>query len=178
APAGDGNAEKMDSDPSIDQLAPAYTATINQYLRTELDYSTDAVYEILPGRVHPRSYKEFAGRAVEVASELARALRTSPPTGALGADGCQGAAAPFAASVDGLAQLAIPREECAEGIGIEYYEAGHMVYCHVPSRVAMSRHLEEFVAGAEPTAEAETEAGTAGTPDAEPGSPESDAEDA
>src|SRR5699024_4679012 len=87
-------------------------------------------------------------------------------------------ATPFHASEHVLAQLAIPREDYAERIRIEYYEAGHMMYCHEPSRVAMSRHLEEFVAGAEPTAEAETEAGTAGTPDAEPGSPESDAEDA
>ena len=178
APAGDGNAEKMDSDPSIDQLAPAYTATINQYLRTELDYSTDVVYEILSGRVHPWSYKEFEGRAVEVASDLARVLRKSPHTRVFVAHGYHDAATPFHASEHVLAQLAIPREDYAERIRIEYYEAGHMMYCHEPSRVAISRHLEEFVAGAEPTAEAETEAGTAGTPDAEPGSPESDAEDA
>ena len=49
-----------------------------------------------------------------------------------------------------LAQLAIPREDYSERIRIEYYEAGHMMYCHEPSRLALSQHLSEFVTGAEP----------------------------
>ncbi|HJF49083.1 MAG TPA: carboxypeptidase, partial [Brachybacterium paraconglomeratum] len=46
-----------------------------------------------------------------------------------------------------LAQLAIPREDYSERIRVEYYEAGHMMYCHEPSRVELSQHLREFVAG-------------------------------
>ncbi len=147
APAGDGNAGKMETDPSIDQLAPSYTATINQYLRSELEFSTDVVYEIMSGRVHPWSYKDFENRSVEVASDLARLLRKSPHTRVLVSHGYHDAATPFHASEFVLAQLAIPREDYTERIRVEYYEAGHMMYCHEPSRLALSQHLAEFVTG-------------------------------
>lgn len=148
APAGDGNAATMESDPSIDQLAPAYTATINQYLGNELGFRSDIVYEIMSGRVHPWSYKDFEGRAVEVASDLARVLRKSPHTRVLVSHGYHDAATPFHASEHVLAHLQIPREDYAERIRIEYYEAGHMMYCHEPSRLELSQHLAEFVQGA------------------------------
>jgi carboxypeptidase C (cathepsin A) len=149
APAGDGNSPRMESDPSIDQLAPSYTATINQYLGGELEFSSDVVYEIMSGRVHPWSYKDFENRSVEVASDLARLLRKSPHTRVLVSHGYHDAATPFHASEHVLAQLAIPREDYAERIRVEYYEAGHMMYCHEPSRLALSQHLREFVAGAD-----------------------------
>ncbi|MFQ6485354.1 S10 family peptidase [Brachybacterium epidermidis] len=149
SPLGAGNAPTMETDPSIDQLAPAYTATINQYLRTELGYSSDIVYEIMSGRVHPWSYKEFEGRSVEVASDLARLLRTSPHTRVYVAHGYHDAATPFHASEHVLAHLPIPQQDYAERIRVEYYEAGHMMYCHEPSRGAMSQHLAEFVGGVE-----------------------------
>ncbi|MGP9538296.1 S10 family peptidase [Brachybacterium sp. AOP43-C2-M15] len=148
APAGNGNAGRMETDPSIDQLAPSYTATINQYLRGELDFSSDVVYEIMSGRVHPWSYKDFEGRSAEVASDLSRLLRKSPHTRVLVSHGYHDAATPFHASEHVLAQLAIPREDYSERIRVEYYEAGHMMYCHEPSRLALSQHLSEWVTGA------------------------------
>lgn len=150
APMGAGNAPTMETDPSIDQLAPPYTATINQYLRTELGYSSDIVYEIMSGRVHPWSYKDFEGRSVEVASDLARLLRKSPHTRVYVAHGYHDAATPFHASEHVLAHLPIPQEDFAERIRVEYYEAGHMMYCHEPSRLAQSQHLAEFVGGIAP----------------------------
>lgn len=164
APAGDGNSPRMETDPSIDQLAPSYTATINQYLRGELEFSSDVVYEIMSGRVHPWSYKDFENRSVEVASDLSRLLRKSPHTRVLVSHGYHDAATPFHASEHVLAQLAIPREDYSERIRIEYYEAGHMMYCHEPSRLALSQHLSEFVTGAE----AGADAGEADAPGADP----------
>ncbi|MDN5688098.1 MAG: carboxypeptidase [Brachybacterium sp.] len=152
APVGDGNTAQMETDASIDQLAPSYTATINQYLRRELDFTSDVVYEIMSGRVHPWSYQDFENRSVEVASDLARLLRKSPHTKVLVSHGYHDAATPFHASEHVLAQLAIPREDYTERIRTEYYEAGHMMYCHEPSRLALSQHLAEFVTGEEPSA--------------------------
>jgi len=148
APAGNGHSARMETDPSIDQLAPSYTATINQYLGGELEFSADVVYEIMSGRVHPWSYKDFENRSVEVATDLARVLRKSPHTRVLVSHGYHDAATPFHASEHVLAQLAIPREDYTERIRVEYYEAGHMMYCHEPSRLALSQHLRELVTGA------------------------------
>jgi carboxypeptidase C (cathepsin A) len=147
APAGRGTAEMMETDPSTDQLGPAYTAAINQYLAGELEFRSDVVYEIMTGRVHPWSYKEFENRSVEVASDLARVLRRVPETRVFVAHGYHDAATPFHASEHVLAHLPIPTRDYHERLQIEYYEAGHMMYCHEPSRLALSEHLHRFVTG-------------------------------
>lgn len=145
APAGDGLAAQMETDPSIDLLAPAYTAAINHYLRVDLRFSSDVVYEAMTARVHPWSYKEFENRAVEVATDLSRTMRKIPALRVFVAHGYHDAATPFHASEHVLAHLGISREEYEERIRIAYYEAGHMMYCHEPSRLALSEHLREFV---------------------------------
>ncbi|UYG17785.1 carboxypeptidase [Brachybacterium huguangmaarense] len=147
APAGDGNAAQMETDPSIDQLAPAYTAGINRYLRHDLGVVSDVVYEIMSERVHPWSYREFENRSVEVASDLARALRKLPALRVFVAHGYHDAATPFHASEHVLAHLAIDRDDYEERIRIAYYEAGHMMYCHEPSRRQLAEHLAAFVRG-------------------------------
>lgn len=147
APAGNHNAAQVETDPSIDQLAPAYTAALNQYVGGELEFRTDVVYEIMSGRVRPWSYKEFEGRAIEVAEDLSRLLRKAPHVRVFVAHGYHDAATPFHASEHVLAHLAIPRTDAEERIRVEYYEAGHMMYCHEPSRLALSEDLARFVGG-------------------------------
>lgn len=147
APAGDALAAQMETDPSIDQLAPAYTAAINHYLRHDLQFSSDIVYEIMSSRVHPWSYGDFENRSVEVASDLARTMRKIPALQVFVAHGYHDAATPFHASEHVLAHLAIPRADYEERIRIAYYEAGHMMYCHEPSRLQLSEHLRELVRG-------------------------------
>lgn len=145
APVEPGNPEQMPTDPSIDQLAPSYTATINQYLRAELEFEPDVVYEIMSGRVHPWSYQDFENRSVEVATDLSRVLRKVPSTRVFVAHGYHDAATPFHASESVLAHLQVPREDAEQRIQVEYYEAGHMMYCHEPSRQALSEHLSRFL---------------------------------
>ena len=47
-----------------------------------------------------------------------------------------------------FAHLAIPAE-LAGNIEFSYYEAGHMMYLHEPSRLAQSAQLAAFVRGGE-----------------------------
>lgn len=145
APAGDALAAQMETDPSLDLLTPAYAAAINDYLRRDLRFSSDVTYEVMSARVHPWSYREFENRSVEVATDLARAMRKIPALRVFVAHGYHDAATPFHASEHVLAHLAIPREDFEERIRIAYYEAGHMMYCHEPSRLQLSEHLREFV---------------------------------
>src|SRR5699024_12559413 len=44
------------------------------------------------------------------------------------------------------------REDYSDRIRVEYYEAGHMMYCHEPSRLALSQHLSEWVTEADAAA--------------------------
>ncbi|GHJ50256.1 peptidase S10 [Catellatospora sp. TT07R-123] len=138
--------EHWTSDPSFDAIMGPYTASINQYLRGELDYANDLPYRTLSGDVHPWSYKEFEGQHVNVADKLAAAMRANPHLRVQVACGYHDGATPYYASEHTFAHLEIPAE-LRGNIEFKYYEAGHMMYVHEPSRLAQSQHLADFIVG-------------------------------
>ncbi|HEX6498079.1 MAG TPA: peptidase S10 [Micromonosporaceae bacterium] len=138
--------EQWSGDPSYDAILGPYTAAINHYVRTELEYANDLPYEVLTGRVRPWSYREFEGQHVHVADMLSAALRANPHMRLYVACGYHDGATPYFAAEHTFAHLQIPAE-LRGNIRFEYFEAGHMMYVHEPSRLAQSRHLAEFVTG-------------------------------
>jgi len=138
--------EHWTTDPSIDAVMGPYTAALNHYVRTELRYENDLPYETLTERVHPWSFKEFEGVNVQVVDKLAEAMRVNPHMRVLVACGYHDAATPYFAAEHDVAHLAIPAE-LAANIEFAYYEAGHMMYLHEPSRLAQSEQLARFVTG-------------------------------
>ncbi|WP_022873678.1 S10 family peptidase [Nesterenkonia alba] len=140
-PTGDG----LGDDPSYPIIQYPYTAAINHLLGAELQYSNDLVYEIISRRVHPWSYKEFEGRSITTAEDLAFAMRANPDLKVYVGFGFHDSATPFAASEYVLDHLRIP-ESARENFVRKYYEAGHMMYVHQPSRVEQSEDLAAFVA--------------------------------
>lgn len=141
----DGGREHFETDPSIDAIMGPYGAAQNHYVRMELGYANDLSYEVLTERVYPWSYKEFEGKAVHVADKLALAMRTNPHMRVYVACGYHDGATPYYAAEHTFAHLAIPTE-LRGNVEFKYYEAGHMMYVHEPSRVAQLAHLAEFVA--------------------------------
>ncbi|HWC82558.1 MAG TPA: peptidase S10 [Pseudonocardiaceae bacterium] len=146
-PDTDYGREHFSEDPSYTAYLGPYTAALNHYVRTELEYVNDLPYEVLTRRVQPWSYKEFEGSSVTVADRLAAAMRANPHLRVHVAFGYHDGATPHFAAEYVLAHLAIPRELRAN-IESEYYEAGHMMYVHEPSRIAQSAHLSRFVRSA------------------------------
>jgi carboxypeptidase C (cathepsin A) len=136
--------EEMTSDPSFDAIMGPYTAAINHYLRTELEYGNDLPYKIISKDVHPWSFKEFEGQHINVADKLAAAMRANPHLRVQVACGYHDGATPYYASEHTFAHLEIPAE-LRGNIEFKYYEAGHMMYVHEPSRLAQSQHLAEFI---------------------------------
>ncbi len=136
--------ERWSADPSMDAIMGPYTAAFNHYVRAELTYRNDLPYNILTDKVHPWSFKEFEGEHINVADRLAAAMRANPHLRVYVASGYHDGATPYFATEHTLANLAIPAE-LRQNIRVEYFEAGHMMYVHEPSRVAQSAHLREFV---------------------------------
>ncbi len=136
--------EMWSSDPSIDAIVGPYTAALNHYVRAELDYSSDLPYESLTERVYPWSYKEFENGYVFVEDKLAAAMRTNPHMRVHVDCGYHDLATPYLAAEHSFAHLQIPAELTAN-IDYSYYEAGHMMYLHEPSRLAQSEELARFV---------------------------------
>jgi carboxypeptidase C (cathepsin A) len=137
--------ERWTTDPSIDAITGPYSAAFNHYVRSELGYSSDLNYEVLTERVNPWSYKEFEAQNVHVLDKLAEAMRVNPHLRVHVACGYYDAATPYFAIENDIAHLAIP-DELARNIEFAYYEAGHMMYVHEPSRLDQSARLAEFVA--------------------------------
>jgi len=144
-PARSPIAEEMDADPSMDALNGPYAAAWNHYVRDELGYENDLPYEQLSTRAFLAwSYKDFEGRPVDVTPKLERAMRANPHLQVHVAYGYYDGATPHYAAEDVIAHLQIP-EELRANIEHRYYEAGHMMYVHEPSRVRQSRDLAAFV---------------------------------
>ncbi len=136
--------ETWSADPSISAITGPYTAALNQYVRGELGYSSDLPYEILTDRVRPWSYKEFENQYVFVQDKLAAAMRANPHMRVHVACGYHDLATPYFAAEHSIAHLEIPAE-LAANISYSYYEAGHMMYLHEPSRLAQAQQLADFV---------------------------------
>ncbi len=136
--------EQWSSDPSIDAIVGPYTAALNHYVRAELEYSSDLPYEILTDRVHPWSFKEFENSYVFVQDKLAAAMRANPHMRVHVDCGYHDLATPYYAAEHSFAHLQIPAE-LAANIDYSYYEAGHMMYLHEPSRLAQAEELASFV---------------------------------
>jgi len=147
-PIGNGVAEKMEADPSMDAMAGPYAAAWNHYVRAELGYESDLPYEQLSMKASEEwSFKEFEGRPVDVSDKLARAMRANPHLKVHVAYGYLDGATPYYAAQETFAHLDVP-VELLDNIEHAYYEAGHMMYVHEPSRVQQSKDLAAFIRGA------------------------------
>lgn len=137
--------EHMDDDPSSSAIMGAYTAALNHYLHAELEYRNDLPYEIMSMDTHTAwSYKEFENAHVTVAGKLSAAMRANPHLKVHVAFGYLDGATPYFASEHVLAHLSIP-DELRANIESAYYEAGHMMYVHEPSRVQQSKDIAKFI---------------------------------
>ena len=146
----DGGVEHMSADPSYSHILGPYTAALNQYVREDLGYEQDLPYEILSGTVHQAwSYKEFEGRAVSVVNDLGGAMRANPHLRVHIACGYYDGATPHFAAEHVVAHLPIPAE-LRGNVELAYYEAGHMMYVHEPSRIRQSADIADFIRRAAP----------------------------
>jgi carboxypeptidase C (cathepsin A) len=137
--------EHFDDDPSAAAIKGSYTAALNHYLHAELDYPNDLPYEILSMSSHEAwSYKEFENTPVTVTDKLAAAMRANPHLKVHVAYGYHDGATPYFAAEHTMAHLRIPQELHANIEGA-YYEAGHMMYVHEPSRIQQSKDLADFI---------------------------------
>lgn len=143
----DAIGEKYEYDPSYAVIQGAYTATFNDYVRRELGYESDLPYEIINFKVNPNwEYSEHQNQYVYVAETLRKAMSMNPHLKVFAANGFYDLATPYLATNYTFNHLGLAADLQAN-ISMAYYEAGHMMYVHLPSLAKLKEDLAKFVKG-------------------------------
>ena len=140
----DAAGERYDYDPSYAAIQGPYTGALGAYLRGDLGYENDIPYEILTDRVRPWSYAEFENRYVNTAEDLREAMTQNPNLRVFVASGYYDLATPYFATEYTFDHLAFDPGYTSR-VTTEYYEAGHMMYVHIPSLEKLKRDLDAFL---------------------------------
>jgi carboxypeptidase C (cathepsin A) len=141
------------SDPSDTLVSGPFTATLNDYLRHDLKYSSDLPYEVLNLRVQPWDWGQQFPTFLDVSSSLRRAMTANPNLRVLVATGYYDLATSFMGTEYTVSHLGLSAE-LAEHVSVRYYEAGHMMYIHGDSRRKLKEDLAKFWSSTCPTAAA------------------------
>ena len=138
--------EYPDYDPSAYGIDAAYTGAMLDYFTRDLEVDVRNRYTTLGG---VRNWNWDTGRSetggensyVNVAPNLARAMRQNKDLRILALNGYYDLATPFFATEITLAQPDFDRDR----IELTYYEAGHMMYIHEPSLIQMAKDVKAFI---------------------------------
>ncbi len=134
------------ADPSSTLLAAHYTEALNTYFANDLKYKTDLKY-VTTGQVQPWSYgKAGTNKYANVAPRLRAALESDKHLRVLVASGYYDLATPYAATEFTFAHLG--PKALMDRVSMKYYEAGHAMYSHQPSRRQLTDHIRKFITGA------------------------------
>jgi carboxypeptidase C (cathepsin A) len=141
----DSAGEHNEFDPSYAVIQGPYTATLNDYLRRDLQFESDLPYEILTGRVWPWNYEPHQNRFVDVAETLRKAISMNPFLQVFVANGYYDLATPYLATRYTFNHLGLA-PHLQSNIHLTYYEAGHMMYVHRPSLVQLKEDMAAWMA--------------------------------
>ncbi|HEY1683136.1 MAG TPA: hypothetical protein VGG19_00105 [Tepidisphaeraceae bacterium] len=132
-----------DIDPSYSGYFAAYSATLNQYIRSELGFKSDLPYEILTSKVFPWKFGDPGTTGyLNVSGDLRGALAKNPHMKVLFVNGYYDLATPFMTADYTIDHLNLSPELRAN-IQHVYFDSGHMVY----QVSAAAKHLHDDVAG-------------------------------
>ncbi len=117
-----------------------------------MKFESDLPYEILSFKVNAQwSFAEHENRYVDVADTLRKAMSINPYLKVFVANGYYDLATPYLATEYTFNHLGLDAS-LRDNISMAYYEAGHMMYVHLPSLAQLKTDLEKFIRDAIPEA--------------------------
>jgi carboxypeptidase C (cathepsin A) len=151
--------EEAEYDPQSNAISSAYTAALNQYMRTELKYGTDLTYK--PGAyVDPDFTWDLRHQApggppanqqsngTNVMPDLAFTMKPNPKMKVMLAGGYFDLATPYFEGKYEMHHLPIPQKLQAN-ISYHYYQSGHMVYVNEDVLKQFHSDVAAFIKGTE-----------------------------
>jgi carboxypeptidase C (cathepsin A) len=142
-----GVTETAEYDPLLTNVLGPYTAGFYDHIRAELKFESDLPYEILNRKVWPWSYPMFENQYVNVAETMRKAMTYNPHLKVFVANGYYDLGTPYSATEYTFSHLGL-HKSLQQNISMSYYEAGHMMYIHMPSLKRMKEDLVKFMKSA------------------------------
>ena len=138
--------EGAEYDPQSSAISSAYVSLFNDYVRRDLKYGEGQTY--LPEAEIAESSWNFKHRhlpiGLNVAADLAEAMKTNPRLRIMVNGGYYDLATPFFAAQYEEKHLPIP-ESLAKNIEYAWYESGHMVYVRDESLKQLHDRVAAFI---------------------------------
>jgi carboxypeptidase C (cathepsin A) len=133
-------------DPQSSAISSAYVSLFNQYVRTDLKYGEGQTY--LPEAQFGGNEWDMKHRGnpidLNVAVDLAEAMKTNPRLKVMVNGGYYDLATPFFAAQYEEKHLPIP-QSLAKNIEFDWYESGHMVYVNDASLKQLHDRVAAFI---------------------------------
>jgi len=139
----DAAGERYESDPSQGNYSGAFTQAFNDYIRRELKFEIDLIYET-SGPVRPWSYEPWTNSYVNVAETLRSAMTQNQNLRVLVCNGYYDLATPFFGIEYTVDHLGLD-PSLRNHIAMAYYEAGHMMYIHKASHAQFKKDIAAFI---------------------------------
>ena len=140
----DDAGEMFERDPSYSAILGPYAGCFNHYVRDELEFEHELPYEILAPLYQKWSFKDAQNQYLNVGEDLRKAISTNPHLKVFVGNGYYDFATPYFATEYTFNHLGLPQEYLSN-ITMTYYEAGHMMYIHIPSLAQLNQDLDQFI---------------------------------
>jgi carboxypeptidase C (cathepsin A) len=138
--------EGAEYDPQSSAISSAYVSLFNDYVRRDLKYGEGQTY--LPSALFGGAQWDFKHNgnpvSVNVANDLAEAMKTNPRLKVMVNGGYYDLATPFFAAQYEEKHLPIP-QSLAKNIEYDWYESGHMVYVNDESLKQLHDRVADFI---------------------------------
>jgi carboxypeptidase C (cathepsin A) len=144
----DAAGESFEYDPSSASVGGPYVAALNDYIRRELGFKEDLIYESLSRRVHPWSFEDSENQYLNMAEYLRQAMVRNPDLKVVITSGYYDLATPYFDAFYTLDHLGLP-PELRGNIRVTTYEAGHMMYIRAADHRKLKQDIVTFLREAE-----------------------------
>jgi carboxypeptidase C (cathepsin A) len=138
--------EGAEYDPQSSAISSAYVSLFNDYVRKDLKYGEGQTY--LPMALFGSAQWDFKHKdnpiGVNVANDLAEAMKTNPRLKVMVNGGYYDLATPFFAAQYEEKHLPIP-QSLSKNIEYDWYESGHMVYVRDESLKQLHDRVAAFI---------------------------------
>lgn len=137
--------ETAEYDPMDSYIDAAFTATFNNYVRTELKFGGEKPYKVF-GEVHPWDFRrnKRSGSYANVMPDLAHAMIYNPGLKVMLNMGYYDLGTPYFEGVYEMHHLPMP-VSLQKNIEYDLYNSGHMVYLHPESLKKLHDNVVRFI---------------------------------